>query len=167
MGAIFVVGLILIGMAAIVAGIQTTAYVEPGLKGLFASAHDVWAALWPDGLAATRAGIEGVHPLLWDPLLRVPLMAPAWALLGLAGAAAVLIGRRRTDPEMAAATDSLGLYDRLAKRAGEEPALAGNDTPEPEPGADWFTPPPEEDAAPSGPAPTGETAPPDRQPTEK
>lgn len=56
---------------------------------------DHWRALAPQGLAAAQASARRV-PLLWEVVIRPPLLVPAWALFGGIGLLFAWFGRRRT-----------------------------------------------------------------------
>jgi hypothetical protein len=54
-----------------------------------------WRTLAPQGLAAAQASARRV-PLLWEVVIRPPLLIPAWALFGGLGLLFAWFGRRRT-----------------------------------------------------------------------
>lgn len=56
---------------------------------------DHWRALAPQGLAAAQASARRV-PLLWDAVIRPPLLVPAWGLFGVLGLLFAWLGRRRS-----------------------------------------------------------------------
>lgn len=56
---------------------------------------DHWRALAPQGLAAAQASARRV-PLLWDFVIRPPLLIPAWGLFGVLGLLLAWLGRRRS-----------------------------------------------------------------------
>lgn len=56
---------------------------------------DHWRALAPQGLAAAQASARRV-PLLWDFVIRPPLLIPAWGLFGALGLLLAWLGRRRS-----------------------------------------------------------------------
>lgn len=49
----------------------------------------------PTLLAALQRNLQKVHPLVWDPMLKSVLQAPAWISLGAIGLALGWFGRRR------------------------------------------------------------------------
>lgn len=54
-----------------------------------------WRALAPQGLAAAQASARRV-PLLWDFVIRPPLLIPAWAFFAVLGLLFAWLGRRRS-----------------------------------------------------------------------
>jgi hypothetical protein len=61
----------------------------------YASLADAGTLLLGARFSALQAATEQIHPLLWDPLLRSLLMAPASLALLAAGLLFHFIGRRR------------------------------------------------------------------------
>ena len=49
----------------------------------------------PQSMATFQRGLRNVHPVLWDPVMRSALSAPAWASIGAIGLALGWLGRRR------------------------------------------------------------------------
>ena len=57
---------------------------------------DVWRQVSPDSLAWTQAAIERhAPPWVWDPVAMAVLTSPAALVLGVIGAALMLLGRRK------------------------------------------------------------------------
>ena len=67
----------------------------------FASLLKHWSDLAPQSLQAAQKSVETkVHPLLWDPVIRVPLSIPAWISLGGLAALCFYGGRPRRRVEI-------------------------------------------------------------------
>ena len=57
---------------------------------------EVWGSLHDASLAQVRPFLEGLLPLLWDPIADTVLnRGPAWLVLVIFGAILVVIGRKR------------------------------------------------------------------------
>jgi len=124
MRSFFLFGWLLVVFAFVGLMAETAARAVGGATGIILSTRDVWSALWPDSLAATRIGVESLFgPLAWDPVLVGLLWLPIWALFGVPGALFVWLGWPRRGMLSAAdraEEDSVFLYDSLAKQAEDE-----------------------------------------------
>jgi hypothetical protein len=90
-------------LAAVLLLIAVIALVYDGTRTLSAGGMvttpliEHWSKLAPASLKATQSSVERyTHPLVWDPVLRRPLLLPAWAVLGILGFLAAYAGRRRS-----------------------------------------------------------------------
>lgn len=122
-------GFLLLGwtllLGAFFAGVaESIAHVQPGVGGFFLSAYDVWYTLWPGELIVTKIRIEQwLGAWAWDPVFTGLLAAPGWAVFGIPGVFLVWLGwpdRGQPSAEFQEISDSVFLYDDLAKRAREE-----------------------------------------------
>jgi len=55
---------------------------------------DHWRAFAPQGFAAAQASARRI-PLLWDYVIRPPLLVPAWGFFAALGLLFAYLGRRR------------------------------------------------------------------------
>lgn len=62
---------------------------------VFTSLLDHWRAMAPQSLAAAQASARRV-PLLWEAVIRPPLLVPVWGLFGVLGLLFAWLGRRRS-----------------------------------------------------------------------
>ena len=123
---LFYLGLVLLGLAFILAAAENAAHAIPGVeRTLILPAIELWRALSPEGpllfeLRATRL----LGDWIWDPVLVNLLKLPAWLIAGLPGAALVYFNRHRrsdiTDDDMRGAEESHDLYQELTRMAKEE-----------------------------------------------
>ena len=56
---------------------------------------EAWAALHPNSFQWLAPAIEGVAAWLWNPIIVTVLEQPAWLVLGIIGAALIVLGRKR------------------------------------------------------------------------
>jgi hypothetical protein len=118
----FILGWVLLAASFVAAAAETTAKIATRASGAFLPAADLWRNYFPNAFASFRDGAEGIHPVLWEPLLSTVLLLPAWLLLSIPGALLAWFCRPSRnhpideDGEMSPSS----LYDDLAKAAKEE-----------------------------------------------
>ena len=67
----------------------------------FSSLLKHWSDFAPQTLAATQKAVQTkVHPLLWDPVIRLPLSVPAWISITALAAVCFYAGRPRRRVEI-------------------------------------------------------------------
>lgn len=67
-----------------------------GNQVILTSMTETWSVIDSSGLASFETGVKrSFAPWVWDPVLRTILLAPTTLVLGLLGAALVLLGRKR------------------------------------------------------------------------
>jgi hypothetical protein len=88
-----IIGWALIGAALLCAGGEALASFQAGQWSPTA-AGELWFRLDPFSLNLSQAVIQRyVAAWLWDPAIVTVLLAPAWIVLGLPGAALTRVGR--------------------------------------------------------------------------
>jgi hypothetical protein len=118
----FILGWVLLAASFVAAAAETMVKIASRASGAFVAASDLWRNYFPNGFASFRDGAEGIHPLLWDPLLSTILLLPAWTVLSVPGGLLAWFCRPNRnrpideDGEMSPSS----LYDDLAKAAKEE-----------------------------------------------
>ncbi len=55
----------------------------------------IWNNLHANSLQGLQTIVERTAPVLWDPLLRSIVAAPAWLVLGVLGVVFMLLGRKK------------------------------------------------------------------------
>ncbi len=126
--ALFLLGLLLLAGAFLLAAYETMARVELQHGGAFMPAYDLWYGLWPSSLNHLRIVLErDLHPMLWDPLLVSLLVLPAWLLVGAPGALLLVKFRPHRVDDDGHDEDSLYVLENLVKMAREEGHEETND----------------------------------------
>lgn len=82
-------------LIAILAAVTDVTRSNAAHGAVITSLLDHWRALAPQGLAAAQASARRV-PLLWEVVIRPPLLIPAWGLFGALGLLFAWLGRLRS-----------------------------------------------------------------------
>lgn len=129
----FYAGWGLLALAFAAGAAEAAVRAEPGANMVFISARQLWYSLAPADFVIAQIHVERLSPVLWDPVALSLLAFPAWALLGLPGAALTWSLRPRrelSDEERADLEDreaTLFLYDELARDAHDQGYRDGDD----------------------------------------
>lgn len=97
-----------------------------GRPALLVPAHDLWYAVSPRTLVLSQIHVERIAPWLWDPVVETLLRPPAWALLGVPGAALTWfcrpnrIMRPEVREEYERQAESLFVIDDLTRSARKD-----------------------------------------------
>ena len=123
---LFNLGLLLLGIAFLLAAAENAAHAIPGVKrSIILPARDLWYALSPQSLLVFELKVTRyVGDWLWDPVLISLLKLPAWLLSGTPGVLLVTLCRHRrsdiTDDDMRGAEESHDLFNELTRQAKAE-----------------------------------------------
>ena len=91
-------GMIVLALALVTAVLDVTRSVA-GSRFIVTSLYDNISGLSDSLLPSLQASVEqGLHPLVWDPLLTGLLALPGWAILWLISMVLLWIGQTRRDP---------------------------------------------------------------------
>ncbi|GAB6053070.1 hypothetical protein JCM17960_18900 [Magnetospira thiophila] len=110
----FLFGLLLCGLAVMLAGMETISRAYSEMHSILIPASELWRFYDAPSLIAFRESL----PLgVWADYLGPLLQAPAWLLLGGPGLILVWVFRNRHPAGLEELEHSLFLFDRLAEEA--------------------------------------------------
>ncbi|CCQ75244.1 hypothetical protein [Magnetospira sp. QH-2] len=110
----YFLGLLLCGLAVLLAGIETMSRMRPEIGGVLIATTDLWRALDPDTFIAFR---QAIPRGIWVDVVAPLFQAPVWLLVGGPGLILAWVFRSKSPEDLAELEESLFLFDRLAEEA--------------------------------------------------